>query len=155
MSIVNPYARYQKGLVISDIFPSNSQGLCACGCGRTLTGHQKRWSSKKCERYALTEFLIIKGDIQTIRNELFKRDEGICAFCGRSDNWQADHILPVASGGGASTLDNFNTLCISCHKEKTISQIFSAILHKAANSLQAASTPRIRILNAAGADSQC
>jgi 5-methylcytosine-specific restriction protein A len=33
--------------------------------------------------------------------------------------WQADHILEVKDGGGQSGLDNIQTLCLWCHKEKT------------------------------------
>lgn len=36
--------------------------------------------------------------------------------------WQADHILPVEHGGGGCGLDNFQTLCIPCHKRKTRQQ---------------------------------
>ena len=30
--------------------------------------------------------------------------------------WQADHIIPVAEGGGEASLDNFRTLCVPCHE---------------------------------------
>lgn len=33
--------------------------------------------------------------------------------------WHADHVREVADGGGESGLDNYQTLCISCHKKKT------------------------------------
>tara|TARA_B110001469_G_C9426240_1_gene216954 strand:+ start:61 stop:522 length:462 start_codon:yes stop_codon:yes gene_type:complete len=33
--------------------------------------------------------------------------------------WDADHIIPVKSGGGNCGLDNLRTLCIKCHKEVT------------------------------------
>jgi len=33
--------------------------------------------------------------------------------------WDADHILPVKFGGGCCSLQNIQTLCIKCHKEKT------------------------------------
>ncbi|KAM6178321.1 LOW QUALITY PROTEIN: DNA annealing helicase and endonuclease ZRANB3 [Rhynchocyon petersi] len=36
--------------------------------------------------------------------------------------WQVDHIKPVYSGGGQCSLDNFQTLCTVCHKERTASQ---------------------------------
>jgi 5-methylcytosine-specific restriction enzyme A len=36
--------------------------------------------------------------------------------------WDADHILPVAAGGGVCGLDNYQTLCIPCHKAKTARQ---------------------------------
>ena len=33
--------------------------------------------------------------------------------------WQADHILEVVEGGGECGLDNFQTLCVPCHKKKS------------------------------------
>lgn len=33
--------------------------------------------------------------------------------------WQADHIIEVADGGGESDMANFQSLCISCHREKS------------------------------------
>ncbi|XP_006880868.1 PREDICTED: DNA annealing helicase and endonuclease ZRANB3 [Elephantulus edwardii] len=36
--------------------------------------------------------------------------------------WQVDHIKPVYSGGGQCSLDNFQTLCTICHKERTARQ---------------------------------
>ncbi|XP_012783662.2 DNA annealing helicase and endonuclease ZRANB3 isoform X2 [Ochotona princeps] len=36
--------------------------------------------------------------------------------------WQVDHIKPVYGGGGQCSLDNLQTLCTICHREKTASQ---------------------------------
>lgn len=36
--------------------------------------------------------------------------------------WQVDHIKPVYKGGGQCTLDNLQTLCTVCHKERTARQ---------------------------------
>jgi hypothetical protein len=33
--------------------------------------------------------------------------------------WDADHILPVAEGGGECDLDNIRTLCLLCHRTAT------------------------------------
>ena len=33
--------------------------------------------------------------------------------------WDADHIVPVAEGGGACDLSNIRTLCLLCHREVT------------------------------------
>ncbi len=33
--------------------------------------------------------------------------------------WDADHILPVAEGGGECDLANLRTLCIPCHRRAT------------------------------------
>ncbi|NXK31679.1 ZRAB3 endonuclease, partial [Piprites chloris] len=36
--------------------------------------------------------------------------------------WQVDHIRPVYSGGGQCSLDNLQTLCTACHRERTAKQ---------------------------------
>jgi len=33
--------------------------------------------------------------------------------------WEADHITAVADGGGHLGIENFQTLCLWCHKQKT------------------------------------
>merc|ERR1712085_100264 len=33
--------------------------------------------------------------------------------------WQADHIVPVAEGGGECNLTNLRTLCTMCHMTET------------------------------------
>ena len=33
--------------------------------------------------------------------------------------WQADHVLPVAEGGGDCSLHNIRTLCTPCHQKET------------------------------------
>lgn len=58
------------------------------------------------------------------RDVIFKRDSGICASCKSiSDDWEADHIIPVAYGGGNLGLRNIQTLCKACHRVKTSIQI--------------------------------
>ena len=37
----------------------------------------------------------------------------------RKTLWDADHILPVAEGGGECDLENIRTLCLICHREQT------------------------------------
>lgn len=37
----------------------------------------------------------------------------------RKTLWDADHIVPVAEGGGECDLDNLRTLCLICHREQT------------------------------------
>ena len=44
---------------------------------------------------------------------------GLATILSRRSLWDADHILPVAEGGGQCDLDNLRTLCIPCHKEAT------------------------------------
>jgi 5-methylcytosine-specific restriction protein A len=37
----------------------------------------------------------------------------------RRSLWDADHVLPVAEGGGECDLANIRTLCLRCHREAT------------------------------------
>jgi 5-methylcytosine-specific restriction endonuclease McrA len=83
-----------------------------------------------------------------VRREVKKRDKGICRLCGvnvikahrewrraqpaaadrkarkawRSarPRWEADHIVPVADGGGECGLDNYRLLCRACHVRVTL-----------------------------------
>jgi len=44
---------------------------------------------------------------------------GMKSITSRRSLWDADHILPVAEGGGQCDLDNLRTLCVPCHREVT------------------------------------
>lgn len=60
---------------------------------------------------------------QNPRMACFLRDGGVCAKCGNQEtsqygNWQADHIIPLKLGGSFE-LQNVQTLCNSCHFEKS------------------------------------
>jgi 5-methylcytosine-specific restriction protein A len=37
----------------------------------------------------------------------------------RKSLWDADHIIPVAEGGGQCDLTNMRTLCLLCHRDAT------------------------------------
>jgi len=37
----------------------------------------------------------------------------------RRSLWDADHVLPVAEGGGECDLSNIRTLCLKCHRAAT------------------------------------
>ena len=44
---------------------------------------------------------------------------GMKTITARRSLWDADHIRPVAEGGGQCDLDNLRTLCLLCHREAT------------------------------------
>jgi len=44
---------------------------------------------------------------------------GMKSIASRRSLWDADHILPVAEGGGQCDLDNIRTLCLLCHRQAT------------------------------------
>jgi len=88
----------------------------------------------------------LRTDPGYLRKQVFARDRGVCAQCGvdtealRKDKrkldytarrrfesewgkrrhlWDADHIVPVAEGGGECDLTNMRTLCLKCHRVAT------------------------------------
>jgi 5-methylcytosine-specific restriction enzyme A len=38
----------------------------------------------------------------------------------RRSLWDADHVIPVAEGGGECDLSNMRTLCLRCHRQATV-----------------------------------
>jgi 5-methylcytosine-specific restriction enzyme A len=65
--------------------------------------------------------LAIRGDMRKLdysaRRQFLKQwklREG-----SRKSLWDADHIVPVAEGGGQCDLSNMRTLCLRCHAEVT------------------------------------
>jgi 5-methylcytosine-specific restriction endonuclease McrA len=63
---------------------------------------------------------------------------GLKSITARRTLWDADHIRPVAEGGGQCDLDNLRTLCLLCHREVT-AQLRLRLRRSAA--LAPASTP--------------
>lgn len=44
---------------------------------------------------------------------------GMKTIASRRSLWDADHIRPVAEGGGQCDVGNIRTLCLQCHREAT------------------------------------
>lgn len=51
------------------------------------------------------------------RENIFKRDEYTCVYCGSHKNLTIDHIHPRSKGGG-NNWDNLITSCFSCNAKK-------------------------------------
>jgi hypothetical protein len=89
----------------------------------------------------------LRTDPAYLRQQVFARDRGVCALCAvdtealrrdkrkldyrarrqfekdwgsRRNLWDADHIVPVADGGGECGLSNLRTLCLLCHRTVTL-----------------------------------
>lgn len=123
---IDPFKRYQRAMGVVHLYPIRNDGLCACGCGQKLTGRKRRWATPECQKKAVGHFLVVKGDTREIRKQLFEAQGGVCQNCGVdcghlgvNGPWDADHIKPVHKGGGACGIENFQTLCKTCHKSKT------------------------------------
>lgn len=53
-----------------------------------------------------------------VRIEVWNRDGGRCKNCGRAQELQFDHIVPV-SKGGSNTAKNIELLCAGCNRTKS------------------------------------
>lgn len=109
--------------------PRMDAGKVVCRqCGGDIPRGRRTFCSKGC-----VHGWRLKTDPGYLRQQVFKRDNGICGVCGKDsldgslirrarrtgDLWQADHIIPVIEGGGECGLENMRTLCTPCHKEET------------------------------------
>ena len=92
--------RTQPAYVRERIF-ERDRGVCA-GCGvDSIAAARKLRSSRGTRRNDLLNHWGIKT-------------------CARKTLWDADHILPVAEGGGECDLDNIRTLRLRCHRIATM-----------------------------------
>jgi 5-methylcytosine-specific restriction endonuclease McrA len=54
----------------------------------------------------------------SVRQEVWRRDGGVCVKCGSRRNLEYDHIVPV-SKGGSNTARNIELLCETCNRAKS------------------------------------
>jgi 5-methylcytosine-specific restriction protein A len=80
---------------------ARDRGICAA-CGVDTAALRKEF--RKLDYRTRREFL-----------KEWKLEEG-----WRRSLWDADHIVPVAEGGGECDLSNMRTLCLKCHRQVTV-----------------------------------
>ncbi len=71
-----------------------------------------------CEADTVRIFAALKR-AQGPAREAGLRVYGLKTIRSRRSLWDADHMVPVAEGGGQCDLDNLRTLCLPCHQEVT------------------------------------
>jgi 5-methylcytosine-specific restriction protein A len=117
----------------------NAAGEPICRfCGAVVRPPRRTFCSASC----VHEWRL-RTDPSYVREQVFARDRGRCQHCGLDlraaerrwrrakppardraarrrwyaarPRWEADHIVPVADGGGECGLDNYRLLCRACH----------------------------------------
>lgn len=105
----------------------NGRSLCR-RCAREVPKGRLTFCSAECVRE-----WSIRTNPAFAKARVFERDRGVCASCGRQcggriargghrmigADWEMDHIVPVCEGGGSCGLENLQTLCRACHKQKS------------------------------------
>lgn len=86
--------------------------VCRSACGHSFCSEEHR------------RFFQLRANSFYLRLKTFERDGGQCATCKKTtEDWQADHILPVRDGGGCCGLENIQTLCRYCHEARNKAMI--------------------------------
>lgn len=111
--------------------PNRAPRLCSyAGCGSVSTDgycdkHKKLsgWESDTVRGNRHERGYGTKWD--KLRLKILKRDNYLCTQCKRNGKvtagTQVDHIKPKLLGGTDNS-DNLQTLCVPCHKQKTINE---------------------------------
>jgi 5-methylcytosine-specific restriction endonuclease McrA len=55
---------------------------------------------------------------QSIKDDVWNRDNGKCVECGSNEKLEFDHIIPF-SKGGSNTYRNIQLLCEPCNRTKS------------------------------------
>jgi 5-methylcytosine-specific restriction endonuclease McrA len=104
--------RASGAAVISEVF-RRDKGVCAA-CGMDTESIQK-----ECRKIYFTLWQFSERRVYWTPDRWVKDQWGPYWSMNGATPWQADHILPVAEGGGVCGLENYRTLCLRCHKLDT------------------------------------
>lgn len=121
--------RKAGGWVNPRTLPRGPSGRALCRqCGEEVGKGRRSFCSVACVHNHL-----LRSSPQYLREQVFKRDKGVCAACGvntmqgvlrprargTGHMWQAHHQLAVVEGGGECDLSNIETRCTACHLIET------------------------------------
>ena len=87
------------------------------GFVREKTFERDRGVCATCGADTVAAWLHLKRSRGSARARLLSQ-WGLKAL-NRRTLWDADHIVPVAEGGGECDLENIRTLCLICHRDAT------------------------------------
>jgi|GEM_PF-1746555 len=116
--------------IYKNSYDENNNKLCL-NCGKPVIG--RRSDAKYCSDECSWDFYV-KNNWRLLRIKIMRRDRFTCQKCGdrRSRvkmngryrrNLQVDHKIAIFKGGKEFDESNLWTLCVSCHLEKTRSEL--------------------------------
>lgn len=126
-----------------DLLPKGPTGRALCRWCNLEVPHGR---FTFCSEWCVEEWRL-RTDPSHLRERVLERDRGVCASCGldciaewrrikrlkgyarpkvladwrlggRKSLWEADHVVPIADGGGECDLSNMRTLCLRCHRAR-------------------------------------
>ena len=112
---------------------TKTKGNCRW-CGNVILNDKEDTinTRKSWHEDCASEYMLIYHSKEQ-RAHIRKRDNGVCNHCGKSSGkWDVDHSRPLVEQKGVKekdldwsyySLDNLQTLCKSCHRKKTNSEV--------------------------------
>ena len=80
-----------------------------------LIEYQSKYPNQKQRHNADERRLLRKEKARLLR------ENSCCAICGRTEDLELDHVIPVTAGGG-NDKGNLQLLCFACHRKKTLQE---------------------------------
>ena len=107
---------------------AHTTGTCAF-CSSMLHDRRKIFCDPRCRRAFNKKYRFFAITWRQIRYRTFRRDNWHCVKCGRRAK-EVDHKLPLSKGGSEFDVNNCQSLCRSCHMQKTIGETKERALHR-------------------------
>lgn len=106
---------------IPEVFPNYGPGKCLF-CGGPLPLRKRKFCTYGCGteyRIATARYELVTWD--DIRREAFKRDNYTCTDCHKKFyecEIEGHHKVPIFAGGSEFDVNNVETLCHDCHRNR-------------------------------------
>lgn len=107
---------------------AHETGTCAF-CNSELHDRRKIFCDRRCRRAFNRKYRFFVITWRQIRYRTFRRDGWCCVKCGRRAR-EVDHKIPLSMGGNEFDVNNCQSLCRSCHVQKTIGELKDRALRR-------------------------